>query len=149
LPAFSAETVVEALDFTFAYKVGDEAVPGPSGVIKEPSDRQIAEFLQGIKDVVKSVEKDIPGGVPGDDPAALLQAADDLDPERVVSLMAAMADKYAALCSGFPSAEQILALPMRRRQGFFLWLQQEVMSPEAGPGAGRAQVIQLPRAAAG
>lgn len=144
MPAFDAGTVVEALDFTF-----EPFVKGCRGTIREPSDKQIAEFLQGIKDVVKAIEKDIPGGVAGDDPQALLQAADNLDPEVVVSLMARMAEKYAELCGGFPSAEQILGLPMRRRQGFFMWLQTEVMSPEAGPGAGIAQVRELPRAAAG
>ena len=145
MPAFDAGTVVEALDFTF-----EPFVRGCKGTIREPSDKQIADFLQGIKDVVKAVEKDMPGGVvAGDDPQALLQAADDLDPELVVSLMAQMAEKYAALCGDFPSAAQILGLPMRRRQGFFMWLQTEVMSPEAGPGAGIAQVRELPRAAAG
>ena len=144
MPAFDAGTVVEALDFTF-----EPFVKGCNGTIREPSDALIAGFLQGIKDVVKSIEKEIPGGVPGDDPAALLQAADDLDPEAVVSLMARMATEYAKLCSGFPSADQILGLPMRRRQAFFMWLQSEVMTPEAGPGAGKAQVTMLPRAAAG
>ena len=78
-----------------------------------------------------------------------MEALDDLDPEDVVSLMGKMAALYADLCSGDPSKAQILALPMRVRQQFFVWLQTEVMSPEAGPGAGRAQVTPLPRAAAG
>ena len=67
----------------------------------------------------------------------------------VVKLMHDMAETYSALCSGFPSTEEILALPMRRRQGFYTWLMNEVMNPEAGPGAGKAQVMTLPRASAG
>jgi len=81
--------------------------------------------------------------------ADVLDALDDLDPEDVVSLMGKMAGLYADLCSGDPSKAQIMALPLRVRQQFFTWLQTEVMSPEAGPGAGRAQVRQLPRAVAG
>ena len=143
MPAFDAGTVVEGLDFTFK-----PFVRGCSGTIKEPTDQQIAAFLRGVKDVTKQVQKEIPD-VPEGDAAALLDAMDELDPELVVSLMAQMAQVYADLCSDYPGKDQILGLPMRHRQLFFTWLQTEVMSPEAGPGAGRAQVTQLPRAAAG
>ncbi len=143
MPAFDAGTVVEALDFTF-----EPFVKGCRGTIREPTDKLIAGFLSGIKKVIQEVQADIPS-VAADDPAGLLNALDDLDPEIVVSLMAKMAGQYAKLCSGFPSAEQILELPMRQRQMFFGWLQSEVMTPEAGPGAGKAVVTQLPRAAAG
>ena len=149
MAAFNAETVVEALEFTFAYTVGNKTVPGPSGVIEEPSDQMIAVFLSAIKKVTAEANAKLPGEVQADNPAALIDAADQLDAEEVVSLMHDMAEAYAGLCSGFPSAEQILALPIRRRQGFYTWLMNEVMSPEAGPGAGRAQATQLPRAAAG
>ena len=84
-----------------------------------------------------------------DNPASVMDALDDLDPEDVVSLMGKMAGLYADLCSGDPSKAQILALPMRVRQQFFAWLQTEVMSPEAGPGAGRAQGRPQMRAVAG
>jgi hypothetical protein len=149
LPAFSAETVAEALDFTFTYKVGKKVIPGASGVIAEPNDQQIAAFLKGIKRITREAKAKLPDDAPASTPAELMDAAEDLDPEAVVSLMHDMAETYSALCSGFPSTEEILILPMRRRQGFYVWLQTEVMSPEAGPGAGRAQVTQLPRAAAG
>ena len=95
------------------------------------------------------MQKEIPDGCRRRTPQALLDAMDELDPELVVSLMAQMAQVYADLCSDYPGKDQILGLPMRHRQLFFTWLQSEVMSPEAGPGAGRAQVTQLPRAAAG
>jgi len=144
MPAFDAGTVAEPLDFTF-----EPFVKGCHGTIREPSDKQIGKFLSEIKALVAKVDKEVPGGVTGDDPQALIQASENLDPEAVVSLMSSMARVYTDLCSGSPSAEQILGLPIRRRQGFYNWLQSEVMSPEAGPGAGRAQVMTLPRAAAG
>jgi len=142
LPAFSAESVVEALDYSFL------PYTDATGTIREPTDKQIASFLSGVKKVVTQSELTLPNVDP-DNPASVMEALDGLDPEDVVSLMGKMAGLYADLCSGDPSKAQILALPLRVRQQFFTWLQTEVMSPEAGPGAGRAQVRQLPRAVAG
>jgi hypothetical protein len=143
LPAFSAESVVEALDFSFKPYTDAE------GTIREPSDKQIASFLTGIKRVVKESEDKLPKDVDPEDPASVMGALDDLDPEDMVSLMGKMAGLYADLCSGHPTKTQILALPMRVRQQFFQWLQTEVMSPEAGPGAGRVQTGSPLRAVAG
>ena len=143
MPAFSAESVVEALDYSFL------PYTDARGTIREPTDQQIAAFLTGVKKVVKESEDKLPSGVDPADPSSVMAALDDLDPEDMVSLMGKMAALYGDLCSGDPSKAQILALPMRVRQQFFLWLQTEVMSPEAGPGAGKARVTQLPRAAAG
>jgi len=143
LPAFSAESVVEALDFSFL------PYTDAKGTIREPSDKQIAKFLTGIKKVVKESEAKLPSTVDAADPASVMEALDDLDPEDVVSMMGKMAQLYADLCGGDPSKAQILALPMRVRQQFFAWLQTEVMSPEAGPGAGKAQTGSPLRAVAG
>ncbi len=142
MPAFSAESVVEALDYSFL------PYTDAKGTIREPTDKQIASFLSGVKKVVTQSELTLPNVDP-DNPASVMEALDDLDPEDVVSLMGKMAGLYADLCSGDPSKAQILALPMRVRQQFYVWLQGEVMSPEAGPGAGKAQVRALPRAVAG
>jgi hypothetical protein len=133
LPSFDAGTVVEALEFTF-----EPFVKGCKGVIAEPSDTQIAAFLESIKKITAQAKSALPADVAAGSPAALMDAAEDLDPEQAVKLMHDMARAYAGLCSGFPSAEQILGLSMRRRQGFYMWLMTEVMNPEAVPGAGRA-----------
>jgi hypothetical protein len=143
MPGFVAQGVVEALDYDFRPYV--EA----HGTIKEPTDRQIAEFLEGVKEVIKSVQSGMPQDVDGDDPVALLRAMNDLDVEQVPQLMEKMAAVYAALCSGHPTAKQIAALPMRIRQVFFNWLQSEVLSPEVVTGGGKAQVRALPTVAAG
>jgi hypothetical protein len=143
LPAFSAESVVEALDYSFL------PYTDARGTIREPTDQQIAAFLTGVKKVVKESEDKLPSGVDPADPSSVMAALDDLDPEDMVSLMGKMAALYADLCSGDPSKAQILALPMRVRQQFFTWLQTEVMSPEAGPGAGKAQARPQMRAVAG
>jgi hypothetical protein len=145
LPGFTAVSVVEPLNFDFS------PFTAASGTIREPTDRQIGDFLNGVKRITKAVQQQTPQTVPGDgdDPAALLDALDDLDPETVVTLMHDMAEVYAELCGGNPSAQQILELPLRVRQAFFGWLQQEVMAPEAAPGGGRAQVTPLRSKAAG
>ena len=143
MPAFSAESVVEALDYSFL------PYTDAKGTIREPTDKQIASFLTGVKKVVKESEDKLPSTVDAADPASVMDALDDLDPEDVVSLMGKMAGLYADLCSGDPSKAQILALPMRVRQQFFQWLQTEVMSPEAAPGAGKTPVRPALRAAAG
>ena len=135
--------MVEALDYSFL------PYTDAKGTIREPTDKQIASFLTGVKKVVKESEDKLPSTVDAADPSSVMEALDDLDPEDMVSLLGKMAGLYADLCSGDPSKAQILALPMRVRQQFFVWLQTEVMSPEVGPGAGRAQVRQLPRAVAG
>ena len=108
MPQFDAFGVVEGLECKLKpYADFDGPVP-------EPSDRQIAEFLKGLKTLMSSALK---------------------------------TGLHADLCSGQPSKEQILTVPMRRRQMFYQWLQAEVMSPEAATPGGNGQVLSLPRAA--
>jgi hypothetical protein len=149
MPAFDAGTVVEALEFTF-----EPYVKGCKGVIKEPSDEQIATFMAGMRERIADARKlgmeelktDEAGQV---DPEQLVDALDALTPEQTVAQLRRMSELYGALCSGRPSADQISRLPLRRRAAFFAWFQKEAINPEAGPGAGTAQVIKLPAAAAG
>ena len=143
MAAFNAASVVEALDWTF------EPFVHASGVIKEPNDDQIAQYLADLKAIGTEIREKVPDAPDSTDPVGLMAALDDLDLESVSALTGRMAGIYAALCSGEPSMEQILALPPRRRTMFYGWLQQEVMSPEAAPGAGNAQVRTLRSAAAG
>lgn len=149
MPGFNAGTVVEPLDYTF-----EPDVKGCKGVIKEPSDRQIADWLSAIKRVTRELQDKIPEGLRNAsqseaDVLALMAAVDDLDPEVVVEFHVNMAGMFSALCSGEPTKEQILALPIRKRTIFYGWLQQEVMAPEAAPGGGSGQVVTMRPAAAG
>ena len=142
MPAFDAGSVVEPLEYKF-----EAFVPGCNGVIREPSDRQVADYLAGVKNLVKSFRGQLPEDLLSGsaDPAALMTAAEDLDPELVVKFHAELAGLIAALCSGEPSKEQILALPIRIRGVFYDWLQREVMSPEAAPGGGSTQAATARR----
>ena len=144
MPAFDSGSVVEALDWSFKAHV-----KGASGTVREPNDRQIADYLANMKKFVASAKGKIPDDVNADDPAELIAAMEELNPDVTVQLHEELAGIYAALCSGEPSKELLLKLPPRIRTVFYGWLQQEVMSPEVVSGGGNAQVQTLRSAAAG
>ena len=143
MPQFDAFGVVEGLECKL------KPYADFDGVIPEPSDRQIAEFLKGLKTLMSSALKTmgVEDGTDVTDPDQVMRALDDLEPDKFVEVMDGMAGLHADLCSGQPSKEQILTVPMRRRQMFYQWLQAEVMSPEAATPGGNGQVLSLPRAA--
>jgi hypothetical protein len=159
MSAFNAATVVEALDWSF------EPMVAARGTVREPTDDQIVAFLTGVKDLVARLHEEarqraagsaeapgtdlVPAGAGGRDPADIVDAIEELDPAVVGVFHKELAGIFAALCSDSPSAETLLSLPMRIRVMFYAWLRQEVMSPEAAPGAGNAQVTPLRSAAAG
>jgi hypothetical protein len=140
---FKAEGVVEALDYDLRPYVQAH------GTIPEPTDRQIAAFMAGVKATFKEAQKDLPDGIDLEDPVSMLGALDDLDPDVQINAMNKLSGVYAELCSNTPTGEQISQLPMRIRTIFFNWLQQEVMAPEAVTGGGNAQVTNLRGARAG
>lgn len=143
MAGFDAGHVVNPLDYDF------RPFEKAKGVIKEPTDDQITEFLSGMKKVFDDVKGDLPEGAVPDDPVAMLAAMDGLEPDIIKKALGQMSQVYAELCSGKPSAAEIQALPLRIRSKFFEWLAGEVMSPEAVPGAGTRPVSTLPHAAAG
>jgi hypothetical protein len=144
MPAFDSGSVVEPLAWSFKAHV-----KGAEGVVREPNDRQIADYLSAFKKFIAGTKGKFPEDVDVTDPAELVAAMDDLDPEVTVQLHEELAGIYAALCSGDPSRELLLKLPPRIRTVFYGWLQQEVMSPEVVSGGGSAQVTTLRSAAAG
>ena len=144
MPGFNAATVVEPLDYTF-----EPFVKGATGTVKEPNDDQIAQFLTDVKAFTAKFRDMVPEDVDQDDPAQVIAALNDLDPQVVKTANGEAAEIFAALCSGAPSKAVLLKVPPRIRNIFYAWLQQEVMSPEAVPGGGSAQAPTLQPAAAG
>lgn len=146
MAGFNAAAVVEPLEYTLRPHV-DKA-----GIIREPTDRQIADYLAGFKKLIKDFRGQMPDGLVAggtSDIAAILTAVEDLDPEVILKFNAETAALFADLCSGDPSKDDILALPPRIRAMFLAWVQREVMSPEAAPGGGSGQVKTLRSVAAG
>lgn len=148
MAGFSADAVVEPLDYDFRTKDNPDA---RHGVIREPDDKQIAAYLAGVKKLVRDFRGQLPDEMiaGSTDTAAMLSAVEDLDADVAVKFNGEMAGLFAGLCSGEPSKDDILGLPPRVRAMFFRWLQQEVMAPEAAPGGGSAQVKTLRSVAAG
>jgi hypothetical protein len=146
MAGFDAASVVEPLDYSLRPHV-DKA-----GTIREPNDRQIADYLAGYQRMVKDYRGQLPdalvaGGSP--DIGAVLDATAELDTEVVLRLNTEVAALVAALCSNDPSRDDILGLPPRIRAMFCAWVQKEVMSPEAAPGGGSSQARTLRSVAAG
>jgi hypothetical protein len=146
MAGFDAGKAVSPLDYTLKPYID------VGGRLKEPSDRQIADFMDGIKGLFKQAKA---AGLEGlenadeGDPNALMDALDQLSGDAVVEMFETMAGMYADLCSGVPSKEQLLQLPLRVRGAFYEWVQNEVINPEAAPAAGMRPVSTLPRAAGG
>lgn len=149
MPKFDAGAVVDPLDYDFTTVKGYPHRKA-RGIIPEPTDEQIATFLGRQREVMNQAKAMAEGvDVDPNDPMAFLKQLDSFDPSKFLDMFHAMSDAYAELCSGQPSSEEISALPMRVRVHFFAWVQTEVVSPEAGTGAGTAAVIPLRSQAAG
>lgn len=135
MPKFDASAVYSALDYDFS-AAGVDA----KGRVPEPTDAMIGKFLAGLKALVKEIQDSAKlGEVDTDNPLAVLEALNSLDPETFVDALNKMADHYAELTRGQPSKEVLLQLPLRVRQAFYAWIQTEVINPEAGSGATNQQ----------
>lgn len=145
MPQFDAAGIVEGLDCKL------KPYTDFDGTITEPSDLQIGVFLAGLQQIMREDRDRLRRGQEVDvtDPEQVMQAIDAMDPAQFERTAGALAELHAALCSGSPTAEQILAVPPRRRVLFFNWLQTEVLNPEAVTPAGNAQVRTLRQRAAG
>lgn len=146
MPKFNAADVVESLEWDFT-AAGVKA----KGVVPEPSDRLIGDFLDGLKRLFEESKDMLPAGADEANLTAeqMLEAMSAVTGDAFVELMDKTAGLFAQLCSGCPDKAQLLALPMRVRVQFYGWLQGEVVNPEVGTGAGTAQVKPLRSAAAG
>lgn len=149
MPKFDAGSVVEPLDYDFTTVRGYKR-KSAKGTITEPNDEKIAAFISSLRDMMKEAGSIVGDGVEDlANPATFFAQLDSYDPEKFLGVFRGMATAYSDLCSGSPSVEEIIDLPLRVRVRFFAWLQGEVVSPEVGPGAGTAAVIPLRSAAAG
>lgn len=149
MPKFDAGGVVEPLEYDFTTVKGYPDKKA-KGTIPEPTDEQITTFIGELRDEMQKAGS-IAGGIDLDmsDPATFFSQLDSYEPSKLLGVFQGIAQAYANLCSGQPSVQQITALPLRVRVKFFVWMQEEVVSPEAGSGGGIAVVTPLRPAAAG
>lgn len=156
MPGFDAGSTVEALDWDFSTLINPKtkkAYVNRKGTLTEPSDQMIGDFLEGGKKIYADL-RDGPAGqamnLPADASATdMIDAVMSVTGKLYVDMQASLAALFGALCSGDPSTEELLALPLRARTEFYRWIQTEVVYPEAKTAAGNGQVISLPTAARG
>lgn len=149
MPAFDAGSTVEELDWDFTTLNGYPDGTA-KGTIKEPSDKMIGRFLDGLRNLMLGSDLGAAAKI-GEDANAeeILSALNDLTGDALVEVMDKSAGLYAALCSGHPTKKQLTDLPLRVRVIFYEWLMSEVVRPEARTPAGNGQVVRLPTAARG
>jgi hypothetical protein len=106
---------------------------GVQGIIPDPSDEQIEEFMRSLRQVARDFGDDELEDVDVDNASAeeLSALLDKDDSLELAAAQRAMCECYAQLCQGSPDAAALLSLPLRVRQGFMTWLQRKLLSGEA------------------
>lgn len=134
MPSFVAGSVVDPLDYDFT------AFNGSKGVIAEPTDVQVGDFMAGLRDLVKEAKSMLGEADPSMSDVTvtdLMVALDQLDSEAFQDFARKMGRLHAGLCGAQPTYEDIMAVPVRIRNLFFAWLQREVMNPEVRSSGGK------------
>ena len=145
MPAFDAAGLADSLEWDF----GPFGVK-KKGVIPEPSDRQIGDFLDGLKSLFEASRDLLPEQLAGDaTPEAMLEAMSQVTGDKFVTMMADIAGLFAQLCSSKPDKDTLLEIPLRYRVTFYGWVQGEVFTPEGGTGVGTVVEMRPGSAAAG
>jgi hypothetical protein len=112
-----------------------KAFGGVQGIIPDPSDEQIENFMRGMRDAAKEFGQDDDLDVDSLTAEELQELMEDDSNLRIKDAQDRMCELISELCSGSPNKEQLLALPLRVRQGFTRWLQTKLLDPEAGAAA--------------
>jgi hypothetical protein len=128
MPEFNALAVVEPLKFDFNPYYDLE------GTIPEPTEEQLGQFFTDIMAVQQASAKSMKGIDPAASPEKMMAALAKLPDGSLAAMLKRMNKPYAALCSGFPSEEDIGKLPPRVRLAFFTWLGGELNPEHSGAG---------------
>lgn len=116
---------------------------GTQGIIPDPSDKMIEDFMRGLRDAAKEFgAEDV--DTDAMTPEQLQDLMDDDENLKIEEAQRKIAELLGELTQGSPSAEQLLALPFRVRQGFMRWIQGKLMDPEASAvGTAPSRVRQI------
>jgi len=106
------------------------AFGGVTGIIPDPSDELLDDFNKSYRALLKEygVTED---GEELEDVPDLDELEKRADRPTFVQQQQDVVKLIAALCQDSPSEEQIMKLPFRVRQKFVVWLQRQLVSPEA------------------
>lgn len=104
---------------------------GIQGIIPDPSDQQLEDFMRGMRDAAKEYSSD--DDIDPEEMSAeeLQELMDDDSSMRIKEAQDQIAGLVSELCSGSPTKEELLNLPFRVRQGFLRWLQGKLINPES------------------
>lgn len=108
-----------------------KAFGGVQGIIPDPSDQLIEDFMRGMRDTAKRFQQD-QADVDGLSDSDVLEMMDDDSAMQIVEAQQAICQHVSELCQGSPNTDQLLALPFRVRQAFMRWLQGKLLDPEGG-----------------
>lgn len=108
------------------------AFGGVTGIIPDPSDVVLEKFNDDYRVLLEkygvSADDD---EVDTNDPQAVQDALEKSKGTSFVEQQRDMIQLIADLCSGSPTMDEILRLPFRVRQRFIIWVQQQLVNPEA------------------
>lgn len=115
MAGFDAKRAVQRLDYDFT-----AFVPGAKGYIPEPTPEEFRAFRERLADAAPEQAEDV-----GRMSLADQEALDETT-----------LDAVAELCKGYPTRDQIAALPFRVQTAFLAWLLESFADP-TGTGATR------------
>lgn len=108
------------------------AFGGVAGIIPDPSDELLDAFNKGYRDLLKEYGVTEDGEEIEDSEVPDLDELEKrADKPTFVQQQQDVVKLIAELCQDSPSEEQIMKLPFRVRQKFVVWLQRQLVSPEA------------------
>lgn len=121
---FSISSVAELeYDFTGIRSNTGKGFCKGSGVVPEPTQKEIEGYSQSIRDLF-SISKD------SSVEKAIASAEETTSEENADDKNKQLLELTAALCQNTPSYEELNALTPRYRTGFMKWLHEELSNPE-------------------
>lgn len=131
MPKFDVSSVADVeYDLTGVRGVNGEFIQD-KGVVPEPSRKLVGETMKRIsaaynENVAKQPDEEIEST-----PDAVAEAMQKLEDEDFEAISDALLEAIVDFCQGHPSRESIEQLPWPRFIGFFGFIMENMLSPEA------------------
>lgn len=109
-----------------------KAFGGVQGMTPDPSDEMLEAFMRGMRDAAKQYSAAEGVDVDNLTQAEIAELMEDDDAMQIVAAQKTICSLVGDLTGGSPSADQLLALPLRVRQAYIKWIQGKLFDPEAG-----------------